>query len=119
MQDTVTFINELPHKLRIELAFRIHKKVLSGISFFQDRPKDFIAFVGNLLHPMHALPGQFIYQEEDPVLDIHFLGKGEAWFVLQKCDNLPFLTIEQGNTFGIVDLIPADRSVSIDKEIKR
>lgn len=54
MQDTVSFINELPHKLRIELAFRIHKKVLSGIEFFVDRPKDFIAFVGNLLHPMHA-----------------------------------------------------------------
>ena len=82
VQDTVTFINDLPHKLRIELAFRIHKKVLSGISFFQDRPKDFIAFVGNLLQPMHAQPGQFIYQEEDPVLDIHFLSKGEAWFVL-------------------------------------
>lgn len=65
----MSFINELPHKLRIELAFRIHKKVLSRIPFFHEKPKDFIAFVGNLLHPMHAKPGQYIFQEDDPVLD--------------------------------------------------
>lgn len=53
------------------------------------------------------------------MLDIYFLSKGQSWFVLQKCNNLPFLTIEAGDMFGIVDLIPADRTVSIDKEVKR
>lgn len=39
--------------------------------------------------------------------------------MLPKCDNLPFLTVEEGDMFGIVDLIPVDKTISLDKEVKR
>ena len=69
MDDTISFIEELPHKLRVELAYRIHQKILSGVSFFDDKPKDFVAFVGNLLRPVRYNRGQFIFKQGDPVLE--------------------------------------------------
>ena len=39
--------------------------------------------------------------------------------MLQKCDNVPFITIEEGDMFGIMDLIPADKTVNLDREVKR
>ena len=37
---------------------------------------------------------------------VYFLSKGEAAFVLPQCDDLPFLVIEKGDVFGIIDLVP-------------
>ena len=45
LDETVQFMNELPGRLRIELAYNIHRKAVSSIFFFQEKPKDFIAFV--------------------------------------------------------------------------
>ena len=33
-KDTLTFMEELPHKLKLELAAAIHKKMYASISFF-------------------------------------------------------------------------------------
>lgn len=33
-KDIIDFMNELPHKLKIELAMEIHKEIYNGINFF-------------------------------------------------------------------------------------
>ena len=40
---------------------------------------------------------------------MYFLTKGEAAFVLPKCDDLAFLVIEEGDVFGIIDMVPEDK----------
>ena len=57
INSTVTFMSELPYRLRIELAAKIHYKIISNIPFFANRPKDFIAFVGPLLRPSRINEG--------------------------------------------------------------
>ena len=80
--DAIEFMQDLPEKLRMELSYKIHLRTTSNILFMKDRPKDFIATVGSLLRPFRVDPGQFIYQAGEPVLEVYFLCKGSASFVL-------------------------------------
>jgi len=50
----VEFMDDLPTKLRIELAIAIHNKMYSNIKFFKDKDKSFIAWVSTLLRPTNV-----------------------------------------------------------------
>jgi hypothetical protein len=45
-------MNELPHKLRLELATQINKKMYSTLVFFEKKEKSFIAWIGTVITPM-------------------------------------------------------------------
>lgn len=47
-------MNELPYKLRIDLAMEIHKNIYSTIDFFKVKEKSFIAWIGPLLKPLNV-----------------------------------------------------------------
>ena len=47
-------MEELPAKLRLELAMAIHKKMYSGIKFFNDKDKNFIAWISTFLRPINV-----------------------------------------------------------------
>ena len=42
------------------------------------------------------------------------MSKGEAASVLPQCENLPYVIIEEGDMFGILDLVPESKEVVID-----
>ena len=50
---------------------------------------------------------------------VYFLTKGEATFVIPQCDDLPFLIVEEGDVFGIIDIVPENKKSIIEKEITR
>ena len=52
-------------------------------------------------------------------LIVYFLTKGEAAFVLPQCDDMPFLTVEQGDVFGIIDMVPEHKQSIVEKEVTR
>ena len=52
-------------------------------------------------------------------LTVYFLTKGEVAFVLPECEDLPFLLVEEGDAFGIIDLVPEDREIVIEREVDR
>ena len=39
--------------------------------------------------------------------------------MLPKCEDLPYVLIEEGDMFGILDLVPASGETVIDKEVSR
>ena len=47
------------------------------------------------------------------------MSKGEAAFVLPQCENMPYIIIEEGDIFGILDLVPDTKEIVIDQEIQR
>ena len=47
------------------------------------------------------------------------MNKGEAAYVLPQCENLPYISIEEGDIFGILDLVPETKEIVIDQEIQR
>jgi len=63
----VHFMEELPYKLKIELAMDIHKRIYQTISFFKDKDKNFIAWIGTLLRPINVQQDDFIYREGEDV----------------------------------------------------
>ena len=48
---------------------------------------------------------------------VYFMSKGEAAYVLPQCENLPYITIEEGEMFGILDLVPETKETVIDQEL--
>ena len=60
-------MEELPYKLKIELAMEIHKNIYKSIEFFKYKEKSFIAWVGPLLRPHKIGEQEYIYKECDEI----------------------------------------------------
>jgi len=60
-------MEELPYKLKIELAMEIHKNIYRTIEFFKYKEKSFIAWVGPLLRPHKIAEQEYIYKECDEI----------------------------------------------------
>lgn len=52
--DIKQFLEDLPHKLKIELALKIYQEIYIKIGFFYKKDKNFIAWIGPLLVPLYA-----------------------------------------------------------------
>lgn len=68
-KDVHEFMEELPAKLRIDLAMAIHKKMYSNIKFFQDKEHNFIAWVGTFLRPINVQEKDYIYKESEDITE--------------------------------------------------
>lgn len=60
-------MEELPYKLRIELAMEIHKDIYMNIEFFHNKDKSFIAWIGPLLKPVFSSETEYIFKEGDDI----------------------------------------------------
>lgn len=68
-KDTIVFMEELPHKLKLELAMAVHKKMYANINFFQNKEKSFIAWVATLIYPMKMDEQEYIYKEGEEIIE--------------------------------------------------
>ena len=48
---------------------------------------------------------QYVYQDEDDITHIFFLNAGKCSFVLPKHDQINYINIDVGATFGTIDII--------------
>ena len=62
-------MDELPHKIKIELAMEIHKRMYETIGFFRNKEKSFIAWIGTVLRPMIAQEQEYIYKEAEEITE--------------------------------------------------
>jgi hypothetical protein len=115
ISSVMEFIDFLPHRLKVELSVKIHHNIILKIPFFQDRSKEFIAFVGPLLKPMKFKEDFYVYVEGDEVKRVYFLYNGIAGFVLKNYENTIFATIEKGDFLGLIDLIPSSNEIKENK----
>ena len=68
-KDLVSFLDELPHKQRFELAMIIHYKMYSGVKFFDDKDKSFIAWISPILRALHVEDQKYIYKEGEEITE--------------------------------------------------
>ncbi len=52
-KDVIAFMDELPHKIKLELAMQIHKKMYQTIHFFKEKEHSFIVWIGTVLRPLN------------------------------------------------------------------
>ena len=86
----------------------IHSEVIKKIPFFQNQPKEFVAFIAAELKTAKFKQESFIYYEGETVDKMYFLYKGLAGFVIPtRSDGFLFYSVaEVGDMIGLVDLIP-------------
>ena len=92
-KDFIMFLDELPYKIKIELATEIHKHMFESVSFFQGKEKTFIAWIGTVLRPMNISEQEYLYKEGEDIMEIYFMVKGAAAYVLPRFDNKAYRII--------------------------
>lgn len=103
-KDISNFMDELPHKLKLEIAVVIHKKMYSNVSFFHKKDKSFIAWIGTVIRPINVQEQEYILKDGEQISEIYFMVKGTAAYVLPRYSNRAYVDIKQGEHFGHVDL---------------
>jgi len=101
----VEFLSFLPEVLRVEVGFRIYRKLVHGISFFENTEKKFISDVGPCLKKLTYNKGEIIFSEGENSHEMFFIKSGGVGYVIPEFDNVPFMLIGKGNYFGEVDMI--------------
>ena len=71
-EEIYEFMDDLPYKLKTELAVEIHKDICQSIDFFRARDKSFIAWVGPFLKPHFVSEEEYIYKEGDDIEESKF-----------------------------------------------
>jgi CRP-like cAMP-binding protein len=84
----------------------MYKQTKKKISFFRGK-KDvaFIVWICPLLKPLLLIEETSIYKEEERVKQIYFMEQGKAAYILPRYNSLPYCFIEEGEAFGIVDIV--------------
>ena len=66
-KDTLVFMEELPHKLKLELAMVMIKRMYANVEFFKDKEKSFIAWVARLIKPVNCESHEYLYKEGEEI----------------------------------------------------
>lgn len=103
-KDVLEFMGELPHKLKLELAMEIHKRMYSTVTFFQNKDKSFIAWVGTVIRPINIQESEYIFKECEEIIEMYFLVAGTVGYVLPRYNNAIYEEIQVGNHFGHFDI---------------
>jgi len=104
-KDVLQFMEELPHKLKLELAMAIYRKMFSNVKFFDRKEKSFIIWVGTAIRPMNIQEQEYIFKEGEKIIEMYFIVQGEVGYVLPRYSNKVYIKIEKGEKFGHVDLM--------------
>lgn len=100
-----SFIDDLPYKLKVEASLFIYEKTYEKIIFIRNQSSAFISWICPLLRPFYNPERTYIYFEGDTVNSLYFLKDGECGFVLPKYQNLKYIDIQLGYSFGLIDIV--------------
>ena len=89
----MNFVDDLPHKMKVEMSLFIHEKRFKKIKFFKNKTISFITWLCPLLRPYAFEDKQYIYSEGEEINSVYFLIKGNASFVLPSYDNVKYINI--------------------------
>lgn len=99
-----SFLDELPHKLKVDISLHIYSRY-ETINFFQNKSRSFISWICPLLKPGYYAESEYIYSEGAEASVIFFMLSGKANYVLPSYDNVGYIDIQIGDNFGIVDIV--------------
>lgn len=100
--DKIEFLDNLPMNLKVELSVIMHKNLVQGIDFFQNKPARFIAFIGPYLKLIRHGKDEIVYSEGEYADEMYFIKQGSVSVVLKDFFNFEILNIEKGYYFGEV-----------------
>lgn len=105
MENIHNFIDELPHKLKLEMQKQIYSQKYRTIKFFEDKSCSFIAWVCPLLGVKILHEDQFLFFDGDEVESLFFNTNGSLGYVLPRFNSVKYIDLPKGTYFGIIDII--------------
>ena len=75
-KDAIQFMDELPHKLKLELAMQIYQKKFFNVKFFDMKEKSFIIWVGTAIRQIKVEEQEYIYKEGEKIVEMYFIVEG-------------------------------------------
>ena len=99
-------MNDLPKNLAIELSLVIHETTYNTIKFLKNNGSEsFLAWICPAIKASIYDDKEYIYFDGDEVNSVYFLKDGACGFVLPKYENIKYINVTIGSTFGIIDII--------------
>lgn len=88
-QETLSFLESLPFRMKISLIMILYKEQYGNVRFLRNMDENFLGWVCPLLKQEFVLVEQYIYYETDLINDVYFMPSGTAGFVLPlKCNKV-------------------------------
>lgn len=75
-RQVMDFLDNLPHKLRMDVTHIIHEKRYQNIKFLNNKSNSFLNWLCPLFTPVFFGAKQYIYSEGEDILHINILLKG-------------------------------------------
>lgn len=64
-----SYMEELPSKLRLEIALVIHQSLYESIDILKDKDRSFIVWISGVIRQIHVEDSEYIYQEGEEILE--------------------------------------------------
>ena len=74
---------ELPLKLKCEIAMIMHHGAIKSMSFFHNKDPTFIVDFVILLKPLQVQQSEVLWNEGDPPSEVYFIINGKVDFLMQ------------------------------------
>jgi hypothetical protein len=71
-KDNHIFLEELPSKLRLEMAMVIHHSMYQNVEFFSDKDRNYIIWISGVIRPINIGDQEYIYKEGEEVIESKF-----------------------------------------------
>lgn len=68
-RDIIHFMEELPHKMRVELSQIMINKMYSHVGFFKGQDSSFIGWVAHLIKSINVEDGEYVYKEGEEIVE--------------------------------------------------
>jgi CRP-like cAMP-binding protein len=102
--DKIGIFNELPRKLRYEVALVMHKGAVKNFPFFANKDPVFISSTVPFLQSIMIPEGEFIFKEGEYADEIYFLVRGRAALVTAD-GKVPYKSLQANSYFGEIEMI--------------
>lgn len=105
IEEESQFVQQLPQDLKVTVSLFLYNNLIERISFLNEKPMVFIAWMCPRLKPMVQNDDQYIFMDDDEVSCIYFMINGNAGYVLPKHQNIMYIEFSEGCHFGIIDIV--------------
>ncbi|CAH1265128.1 CNGB1 [Branchiostoma lanceolatum] len=105
MLDEMELLNQLPVKMRTDLAIQVHMSTLSKVKLFQDCDRQFLRDLVLKLKPVLYLPGDVVCRKGEIGREMYIVNEGSVQVVGGASGRTVLATLKVGSYFGEISLL--------------
>ncbi|XP_078677009.1 cyclic nucleotide-gated channel beta-3-like isoform X1 [Branchiostoma floridae x Branchiostoma belcheri] len=105
MLDEMELLNQLPVKMRTDLAIQVHMGTLSKVKLFQDCDRQFLRDLVLKLKPVLYLPGDVVCRKGEIGREMYIVNEGSVQVVGGNSGRTVLATLNVGSYFGEISLL--------------